>query len=156
MIANLIAELSGDVLALRQIGAEVEEATAAVRGRPADQIAVDALAVRLHRLYGCIEDMAYRVSVHINGEVPGGPQSHKEILERTAMEVPGKRRALWRQVPLEDLHELRKFRHFFQTRYAVQLDRDKVLAVADLALRAIPRVGQDVQSFIASLASAPP
>jgi len=153
MTGNLIAELLGDIEALRQIGAGIQEATAAVRGEPRNQMLVDALAVRLHRLYGCIEDMAYRVSVHINGEIPGGPHGHKELLDRTGIEVPGKRQALWRQASLDDLHELRKFRHFFRTRYAVQLDRDKVLAVADLALRVIPLVEQDVQSFTTHLST---
>lgn len=153
MIGNLIAELSGDLEALRQIGAGIQEAEAAARGQPGDRLAIDALAVRLHRLYGCIEDMAYRVSVHINGEVPGGPQSHKELLERTGMEVSGKRRALWRQASLDDLHELRKFRHFFRTRYAVDLDPHKVLAVAGVALRVIPLVEDDVQDFVAHLSS---
>jgi hypothetical protein len=154
--ASLIAELTESLTALREIATEVQEAMARVRGQPGDLMAVDALAVRLHRLHGCIEDMAYRVSVHINGEVPGGSQSHKEILERTAMEVPGKRRALWRQTPLEDLHGLRKCRHFFRTRYAAKLDRDKVLAVADLAMRVIPLVEQDVLSFTAYLANPAP
>ncbi len=145
---NLITELAGDLEALRQIQNEIKESKAAVHTEPANQMMVDALAVRLHRLYGCVEDMAYRVSVHINGEVPGGSQSHKELLERTGVEVPGKRRALWCQASLEDLHELRKFRHFFRTRYAVQLDRDKVLAVAERALRIIPLVLQDVRNFL--------
>lgn len=154
MMKNLVAELSGDLESLREIRKTIEESLAAARRDPKDQIAVDALAVRLHRLYGCIEDMAYRVSVHINGEVPGGPQSHKELLDRTGVEVPGKRRALWRQSSLEDLHELRKFRHFFRTRYAVQLERAKVLDVADRALQVIPAVETDVPAFIDSLSPA--
>lgn len=153
MIGTLLTELSGDLEALRRIRGEIEESVAASRAEPANQMLVDALAVRLHRLYGCVEDISYRVSVHINGEVPGGSQSHKELLERTGAEVPGKRRALWSRAPLEDLHELRKFRHFFRTRYAAKLDRDKVLAVAELALRVIPLVEDDLQSFTAYLSS---
>jgi hypothetical protein len=150
-MSTIRAELSIAHAALRDVRNEIEESVSAVRQDASNQIAVDALAVRLHRLYGCVEDMAYRVSVQINGEVPGGSQSHKELLDRTGMEVPGKRRALWRQASLEDLHELRKFRHFFRTNYAVKLNRDKVLAVADRALAAISRIEQDVQDFIASL-----
>jgi hypothetical protein len=152
---NLISELRGDLDALRRIGGEIREAAEAVRGRPGDSLALDALAARLHWFYGCIEDMAYRVSVHINGEVPGGPHGHKELLERTGVEVPGKRRALWRKASIEDLHELRKFRHFFRTRYAVQLDRQKLLVVADLSLRTLPALEDDVQGFLAGLASGP-
>lgn len=156
MIGTLVGELSGDLEAFRQIREEIEESVAAARAEPANQMMVDALAVRLHRLYGCVEDIAYRISVHINGELPGGSQSHKELLDRTGAEVPGKRRALWSRAPLEDLHELRKFQDFFRTRYAVKLDRDKVLAVADLALLVMPLVGEDVRSFMAYLSKRDP
>jgi hypothetical protein len=156
VIGTLVGELSGDLEAFRQIREEIEESVAAARAEPANQMMVDALAVRLHRLYGCVEDIAYRISVHINGELPGGSQSHKELLDRTGAEVPGKRRALWSRAPLEDLHELRKFQDFFRTRYAVKLDRDKVLAVADLALLVMPLVGEDVRSFMAYLSKRDP
>lgn len=156
MIGTLVGELSGDLEAFRQIREEIEESVAAARAEPANQMMVDALAVRLHRLYGCVEDIAYRISVHINGELPGGSQSHKELLDRTGAEVPGKRRALWSRAPLEDLHELRKFQDFFRTRYAVKIDRDKVLAVADLALLVMPLVGEDVRSFMAYLSKRDP
>jgi len=151
MIGTLLAELSGDLEALRQIRDEIVESVAASGAEPANQMMLDALAVRLHRLYGCVEDIAYRVSVHINGEVPGGSQSHKELLERTGVGVPGKRQALWSRTPLDDLHELRKFRHFFRTRYAVKLDRDKVMVVANLALRVIPLIEEDVKGFMVYL-----
>jgi hypothetical protein len=150
---SLVAELSGDVETLRRIRLEIEESLLAAQAEPADPMVLDALAVRLHRMYGCVEDMAYRVSVHINGEVPGGPQGHKELLDRTAVEVPGKRRALWRRASLEDLHELRKFRHFFRTRYAVRFDRDKLRSVAERALRLIPLVEADVADFIGHLSA---
>ncbi len=150
-MSDIRAELSATLAALRDVKREIEESMSAVRHDASNQMAVDALAVRLHRLYGCVEDMAYRVSVQINGEVPGGPQSHKELLDRTGMEVPGTRRALWRQTSLEELHELRRFRHFFRTNYAIKLDRDKVHAVADRVLPVISRIEQDVQDFIDSL-----
>ncbi|MBI2901891.1 MAG: hypothetical protein HYY17_17035 [Planctomycetes bacterium] len=72
----------------------------------------------------------------------------KELLVRTAVEVPGKRPALWRKTPFDDLDELRKFRHFFRTRYAIDLDRAKLLAVADRALSAMPVVEEDVRASV--------
>lgn len=147
----LRSELEGDLVALARIHQDVREAFERVRGEPTNRLVLDALAGRLHRLYGCIEDMCYRVSVHINGEVPSGPSSHKTLLERAAMEIPGKRRALWRTASLPELDELRKFRHFFRTRYAVELDPAKVLAVGERALAVLPTVLADARDFTASL-----
>lgn len=148
---SLRSELEGDLVALAGIHQDVRESMEAVRAQPANRREVDALAGRLHRLYGCIEDMCYRVSVHINGEVPSGPHSHKDLLDRAAMEVPGKRRALWRTASVVDLDRLRKFRHFFRTRYAVELDRAKVLTVGERALAVLPAVEADVREFAAAL-----
>ena len=65
MIGHLIAELSRDLTTLCQIGAEIREAMLSVRGQSGNQMFVDALAVRLHRLYGCVDDMAYRALARV-------------------------------------------------------------------------------------------
>lgn len=151
---GLADELAAGVVVLGQVLAKVRAAEESVRTTPTDWQAQGNLALRLQHFYGCIEDMAYRVSVQVNGEVPAGPGGHKALLERTAIDVPGKRRALWRTAALEDLDDLRKFRHFVRTNYAVDLDPAKLLAVAAAALRVGPRAEADVRSFLETLGAA--
>ncbi|MBI2901892.1 MAG: hypothetical protein HYY17_17040 [Planctomycetes bacterium] len=74
---RLTEELEGDLEALRRLETHVRRETEAVRLDPGNLSALYALSAHLHRLYGCIEDAAYRVSVHINGEIPVGGGSHK-------------------------------------------------------------------------------
>lgn len=69
--------------------------------------------------------------------------------------MPGKRRALWRTAALADLDELRRFRHFIGTNYAAELKREKVLRIAEIALRVGPCVEADVKAFVAALGSGP-
>lgn len=114
------------------------------------------LALSLQQLYGCIEDIAYRVSAEINGEAPTGPRSHAELLQRVCIAIPGKREPLFQAAYLEDLKELLKFRHFIRSNYGAELDRGKLLAVGECAERVMPQVQADLKRFRDKLASKHP
>lgn len=144
---RLIRELDARLEVLERIGRDVIEGMELVRRQSLSRVALANLALRLQQLYGCLEDLAYRVSAEVNGEVPTGPESHKALLERVCLHVPGKREALFRAADKEDLEELLKFRHFIHKNYGAELDRDKMVEVGERALRVVAAARADVKRF---------
>lgn len=147
----LAAELNEGLRELEHIASKVRRGLERVRQQPHREQELAFLALSLQQLYGCIEDFAYRVSVHINGEVPSGPHYHRELLERVALAIPGKREALFCREALDDLQELLKFRHILRARYAIELDQAKLLAIGERAERVLPILEEDVKRFRARL-----
>jgi len=121
------------------------------------------LAVNLHGWYTALETLLERAARLFDQSVPSGPAWHVDLLAQMAVDVPSLRPALLEARALADLHELRRFRHFFRNAYVLDLDPARVRGQAE-RLRdvrpsvdaALDRFGDHVRAVLASLAAASP
>jgi hypothetical protein len=116
-------------------------------------------AVNLHGYYTALETLLQRVATALDEDVPTCPTWHADLIEQMATEVPGLRPAA---VPVEatsDLHELRKFRHFFRNAYVLEFDpvlirghAARLSSVQERVRAALDALVRHVDSAIAILA----
>jgi len=161
-LARLQAELRPDLEALAARVAETSELLdrwkEAGRLERADLVLV---AVNLHGYYTALETLLERVARLLDETTPQGPTWHVELIGQMQVEVPRLRPAVIDPIHVGDLHELRKFRHFFRNAYVLDLDPDQVRNHAERLTRlhphlsrSIERLQRHLQSMIAACSKA--
>lgn len=146
-LARLLRELDLDVGALAARAAECGDLLALGDQRPLSRPELVLLAVNLHGWYTGLETLLERVASLYDREVPSGSTWHADLLAQMGTTVPGWRPALVPEAVLGDLHELRRFRHFFRNAYVLELDPTRVRAQAERLRRVAPEVSAGIASF---------
>lgn len=76
-----------------------------------------ALAFQLERFYTAVESLLTRILRTLDGDVPEGADSHRELLRAAGVPVTGLRPALFPAEILDALRELLSFRHYARHGY---------------------------------------
>lgn len=151
-LARLLAEVTIDAQALdaraAEIGALLAEWHAAKAIGRADLMLV---AANLHGYYTAFETLCERIARQLDENVPGGPTWQTELLAQMQVEIPGLRPRLIAADVLEDLHELRKFRHFFRNAYVLDFDPILIDAHAERVRRIHDAIASGVATFRAHI-----
>ena len=135
-LTRLSKELDADMAALDARGREVGELTqawATAGGLARPELVL--LAVNLHGWYTALETALERVARLLDQTVPAGNTWHVDLLAQMQVEIPGLRPSVVPAATIPELHELRKFRHFFRNAYVLDLDPALVRARAESLLR---------------------
>lgn len=114
---------------IERVYRRLEERRRAASDTPAS---VEGLAYQLHNLYGACEQLFELVARAFENQIDAR-RYPVDLLRRMKMEIAGVRPALLSESLERDLNELRGFRHLFRHAYGVDLDPDKVRAVARIA-----------------------
>lgn len=91
---------------------------------------VSGLALHLHSFYTGAERIFYNIARDIDGEVPTSSNWHQKLLEQMSVEIPDVRLPVLVEQTRLELDEFRRFRHVVRSRYAYQLDPERVQALA--------------------------
>jgi len=84
-----------------------------------------ALAAMLHAFYNGVENCFKRIAIELDGKVPCGPASHRELLD--SMARPGASRPpVITNEARDRLEEYLDFRHMFRHAYTFSLRWDKM------------------------------
>jgi hypothetical protein len=122
-LSRLRSEVAIDLSALEARAVEAEAIVIACpdpASMPRDKVIV--LGVTLHAYYTALETLMERVARLLDESMPAGPTWHVDLLSQMQTEIPTLRPALFPQVLSPEIHELRKFRHFFRNAYTVDFD----------------------------------
>jgi hypothetical protein len=147
---RLAAELAGDRASLRRLAASIAELLAS-RAEGTELMRTLALAFQLERFYTAVESVLARILRTLDGDVPGGPDSHVELLRAASVEVEGLRPAVLPEEATPLLRELLGFRHYARHGYDVAPERQRIDELADVALRTTAIVEPALASFEAAL-----
>lgn len=131
-LARLLREFDIDVQALN---ARERETSDLLTTTSSERTATMLLAMNLHGYYTALETLLERVARLLDDEVPSGPNWHMDLIEQMQTDVAALRPAV---VPPEvalELHELRRFRHFFRNAYVLEFDSTRVRDHAKRLLR---------------------
>lgn len=148
-LSRLADEVAIDLAALDARAAEVAEIGAAFvepSAMPRDKVLV--LAVNLHGYYTALETLLERIARLLDESVPAGPKWHVDLVSQMQTELPGLRPAVLPRALSVDLHELRKFRHFFRNAYVLDLDPARTRVHGDRLIRLNAEVGPAIRAHL--------
>lgn len=151
-ITRLLSEIDVESSALDRLHDELKDLRAGWSRQATQQGAVGratllVACVDLHGYYTALEALLERVARAIDEDVPTGPSWHTDLVTQMALEVPGLRPAVIPKAAAADLHELRKFRHFFRNVYVLDPDAARVLEHVERVLRVHPALRATVAAF---------
>jgi hypothetical protein len=109
------------------------------------------MTLQLHGWYTAFETLCERVARLLDEEVPTGANWPADLLSQMQGEVPGLRPALVPAHLAPDLHELRKFRHFFRNAYTLDFEPSLVRVQAERLRGLHPLVVASLDALAAHL-----
>lgn len=94
---------------------------------------LEACAYELARFYGTVERMLERISEEVENHFEKRGDYHERLLQRLSLDLEGIRPAFFPQERLDDLRELKGFRHLVRHAYDVKLRGERLAELANLA-----------------------
>lgn len=153
-LVRLRAEVEIDARALDERARETAALLARGSGGEAlDRESLIVLAVNVHGYYTALETLLERIARLLDESVPTGPTWHVDLVRQMSLELPKTRPAV---VPSElgaDLHELRKFRHFFRNAYVLELEADRTLEQGLRVARVHSQLAASLRAFVGHLSA---
>lgn len=125
----LRAELADDRAVVARLVERIRSWLPGPGEAPAEET-VYALGLLLHHVYTALETIMERIARQIDGDVPAGPEWHRELLRRMFLDVPGVRPAVFPRELLPVLDELRRFRHVVRHLYGAALEWERLAPLA--------------------------
>lgn len=147
-LSRLLGEVRHEREAIERQADEVKSLAPKLQRQP-DRASLALIAVDLHGYYTALETLFERVARAIDGEVPVGIESHRELVEQMAADIPPLRPAVISTGTRGWLHVLRSFRHFFRHAYAVDLDPQRLSEHSDALLERHPTLCDELDAFLA-------
>jgi len=105
----------------------------------------------LQNLYNVAENVLRNVADAFGNHVDGQSGWHAELLDRMRLDLTPLRPAVIDDETLEQLDELRRFRHVFRAAYTVELDAERMALVLKKALALRKRFPEQLGSFLSFL-----
>ena len=97
--------------------------------------------------------MALNVADELNGGIPRGENSRRQLLHDMAIAIPDVRPAVISVDLEEDLAEFLRFRHLFRTVYGFVLQAERLRELEDKLPDVLPRFAKEVRVFTRWLAT---
>jgi len=128
----------------------VEIATAQVNKakKTGDLDYFQAAALSLHNFYMGIERIFEKIAKQIDGLLPTGANSHQELLNQMAREIPDVRPPVIQVDTLKRLDEYRRFRHVATHRYGFELEPHRIQQLIEELPICHNELTKDMQDFL--------
>lgn len=111
---------------------------------------IDSVAYQIHNLYGAYEELFESVARFFENQIESA-RYHTDLLFRMKMEIKGIRPALLSEFTYGLLDEMRRFRHFFRHAYGVELSKEPVDRIVQVAVKLKEHFKSDVERFLGQL-----
>jgi len=108
---------------------------------------IPALAGYVVDFYTGCERISERVAIVLDGQLPKGENWHQQLLAQLAEPGGHGRPPLWQGALLLQLNEYRSFRHVERHRYRIELQKDRVFALAADSIPVFERIQAAVEQF---------
>jgi hypothetical protein len=146
-----------DAIGLQTLSAEMRDDCRVVRDalqkaidrfNRKDEIAYEACAHQLSRMYNAVEQLALRIAKAFENNIDDEQGWHSALLTRLTIEIPGVRPALFPQALKAPLQELRAFRHVFVHAYELKFDPAKLELLLKYGGEVSDRLAPAVDAFV--------
>ena len=105
----------------------------------------------IHSIYTGYERILKRIIKQIDGYLPEGGSWHRELLNRSTLEIPGIRPPIINKELSENLEELLGFRHALRNLYIHQLKEKRIRELARLTIETFPLFQSQIEAFFANI-----
>lgn len=99
---------------------------AAQRNQPDADLYLDSAALNLHDAYADFERIFKHIVAIVDGNVPGGPEWHRDLLEQMGLDLPDVRPPVLSDASIQFLDEYLRFRRVVRNVYAFAFDAARV------------------------------
>ncbi len=120
-LSILLKELEADCNVIRDAASKAEERVK--QGHPGH---LEATAYELARLYSAFERSLERIGEEFENHFEKRGDYHEKLLQRLTLQLPGIRPRFIPQQSIDDLRELKGFRHLIRHAYDVTLRSDRL------------------------------
>lgn len=111
----------------------------------------DGVALNLHGFYTGVERILEAIAREVDGSVPAGPHSHRDLLMQMAAELPGRRPAVVSRGCRDCLEEYRAFRHLVRNLYTFSLRPQRLEELVRALPGCLEELRRDLGAFVAFL-----
>ena len=109
----------------------------------------ESMATNVQGIYTNIEGILKALANAIDGYIPTGESSHRDLLLQVSMEAENRAEIITKDT-LQGLSQLLRFRHAMRNNYAGDLRPDDVFANVELMETMAPKFFGDLETFISS------
>ena len=126
----------------------VREGKEAMSIRHPSPLEIRGVADLLHDFYTAAEDIFERIADEINGGIPRGEHSHRDLLKQMSLDVPGLRPPILSISLRNQLGEVLRFRHLFRHAYSYQLEWERVKSLLEKMPEIYMELSDALRKFI--------
>lgn len=112
---------------------------------------INSVALNLHSFYSGLERIFELIAVEIDGGKLTGGDWHAELLRQMTLDLPGMRSAVLSKQSIDQLDELRRFRHRVRNIYAANLVPQRMQTVVETLPELWTDVRRQIEDFVAYL-----
>jgi len=142
LIALVQNEITKLEIAVQSATAQAEKAR--ITG---DSDYLQAAALNIQNFYTGTERIFEEIAKHIDGQLPVGASSHKELLEQMSLAIPETRPAVIQSTTTAKLNAYRGFRHVVIHIYAFELYPNRIQDLVIMLPETYALFVQDIQTF---------
>lgn len=129
-LAALSAVIKHDIEAITRLDGDVEAMTDTLGSVTCEFRDLAGAAYLLHNIYNALENSFAQISRTFENHITDRMRWHGELLDKMFLEIPTVRPAVLPESSRRALNDLRGFRHVFRHSYDLELDRERLAAVA--------------------------
>lgn len=151
-LLKLIDELLLDLDRLQQVKPLIIEVQSRYVSSEPDELELYIPGGVLHDLYSGVEAIFSRIARQLDGNLPGGANSHRELLDQMKRPfLPNRRQPVIDSNTASRLEEYRKFRHVVRIHYGFSLDWERMKPLIDDSISLLDLFSADIEQFITFL-----
>ena len=135
---------------LERIVARTERAVAASQRHSKDEdqdLYLDAAALNLHDFYAGLERIFFQIASTIDGNVPAGPEWHRDLLRQMSIALQDIRPPVLTIQTTKALEEYLGFRHVVRNIYTFQFDPIRIGGLTQRLGKAFKQTQTDLLTF---------
>lgn len=133
---------------LDHLVARANRAINAARKSPQDaDLYVDSASLNLHDVYSGFERVFKQIASIVDGNVPAGPEWHRELLEQMSLDLPKVRPPVLAPDSIERLNEYLRFRHVVRNVYTFSFDPERIGRLVEELEPAFDKLRQELLAF---------
>lgn len=142
----LISQIEQELIQIQEMVTATERMLEKVQ-RTQDLDYLGTIALNLQSFYTAAERIFLLVARLVDSSVPSGDHWHQQLLAQMSVAIAELRQPVLRETTRLKLDEFRRFRHVVRSRYAHQLDPERVIDLAEKLVDISHSLIQDCQSF---------
>ncbi len=133
---------------LKRLSARAQRAIKAARVNSQDaDLYLDSAALNLHDIYSGFERVFKQIAATVDGNVPSGPEWHRDLLEQMGLDLPQVRPGILTADSIRVLDEYLRFRHVVRNVYTFSFDAERVGRLVNEMTTAFTQIERELLAF---------